>query len=184
MSEKSSMARPSSAPEALKSSHRIQKEPPSRMFRPVIVDREAGAVRGDVADQRAHAPGRDRRREIQAVVVGPCAGGEGRRVGAELKVEAVDPSGRAEAPHLARVGDGHGRNRSTGVVGELGTQRRRERAAQQRPEGAFGVAGRAEAVGVSGVVRAGARVVETIDVAAGAGSRRNPTRWGRPTTCR
>ena len=147
-------------------------------------ERDAATVWRDVADQRAHAAGRDRRREIQAVVVGPRAGGEGRRVVAELKVEAVGPSGCAEAPHLARVGDGHGRNRSTGVVGELGAQRRRERAAQQRPEGAFRVAGRAEAVGVSGVARAGARGVETVDVAAGADLPRGPTRWGRPTTCR
>ena len=71
------------------------------------VERQGGAVRGQIAVQGAGRAGRDRGVEIELVDVGPGAGGEAGRVEADLEVELVGDGAvdAAEPPLLADIGD-------------------------------------------------------------------------------
>ena len=103
VSEKSSTARPSSAPVALKSVHRIQKVVPGGMPRPSMT--LSSAVRFAAA-WPSSAP-------IAAVVFGavksrafdvdPCAGRQAGGVEAVLKIDAIGAAGGTQTPLFTGV---------------------------------------------------------------------------------
>ena len=154
VSEKSSTARPSSAPVASVSVQRIQNVAPLAMLSAGIV--EESAVRSAAALPFL-APVVDRVRgdEVEGGDVRPGAGHQVRGVEAVLEVHLVGPPRRPQAPLLAGVGDRQAGDRRAGVVGEAGAEEGDQRAAAQLAQGPLRAGGRAVAVHVARRAAAG-----------------------------
>ena len=152
VSEKSSMARPSSAPLASKSIQRIQNVAPGGMLSPVIVALKTVRFAAALPSFAPICTGCCGSDEVERGNTRVHAGVDGCRRRAVLEIEFVGPAGCAEPPFLTRVGDVQARDGRAGVVGERGADDGRQRAASQCPERPVGAAGRAEGVDVARIV--------------------------------
>ena len=155
VSEKSSIARPSSAPDALASLQRRAKVAPFAILSAEIVDDKL-VKNPMLLPTRAPADpvvsGVMKSSGFQSSQV-PVV--ELRGIQAVLKIELIRAARCAEAPFLPLVGNGERRDRAAGIVVEEDAERRNQGSTLQSAEGAVGRSGDPVAVTVAGPAAAG-----------------------------